>query len=93
MSTLSRTELDRSLKTGRVQPLYLLVGCEGYLRDIAARKIADATLSGTLLREFNESTFSLLTDSPMAAIAAKPVVRRIFLITVFSAHLPDNCRR
>ena len=70
MTTLSRTELDRSVKTGRLQPLYLLVGCESYLRDAAARNLTDAALSGTLLREFNESSFSLLTDSALAAIAA-----------------------
>lgn len=70
MTTLSRTEFDRSLNSGRLQPLYLLVGCEGYLRDTAARNLTDAALSGTLLREFNESSFSLLSDSAMAAIAA-----------------------
>ena len=70
MTTLSRAELDRSLKGGRLQPLYLLVGCETYLRDTAARNLTDAALSGTLLREFNESSFSLLTDPALAAIAA-----------------------
>ena len=70
MTTLSRTELDRSLKSGRLEPLYLLVGCEGYLREAAARSITDAALNGTLLREFNESSFSLLTDVAMSAIAA-----------------------
>jgi DNA polymerase-3 subunit delta len=70
MTALSRVELDRSLKTGRLQPLYLLVGCESYLRDAAARNLTDAALSGTLLREFNESSFSLLTDPALAAIAA-----------------------
>jgi DNA polymerase-3 subunit delta len=70
MTTLSRAEFDRSLKAGRLQPLYLLVGCESYLRDTAARNLTDAALSGTLLREFNESSFSLLTDSALAAIAA-----------------------
>ena len=70
MTTLSRLELDRSLKSGRLEPLYLLVGCEGYLRDAAARSITDAALRGTLLREFNESSFSLLTDAAMSAIAA-----------------------
>ena len=70
MTALSRTELDRSLAAGRVQPLYLLLGTETYLRDAAARDLSDAALSGTLLREFNESSFSLLTDSAMAAIAA-----------------------
>jgi len=70
MSSITRTELDRSLTAGRIQPLYLLVGCEGYLRDVAAQRITDATLAGTLLREFNESTFSLSTDHPVSAVAA-----------------------
>jgi DNA polymerase-3 subunit delta len=70
MSTFSRVELDRSLKAGRLEPLYLLVGCEGYLREAAVRSISEAALSGTLLREFNDSPFSLLTDAAMSAIAA-----------------------
>jgi DNA polymerase-3 subunit delta len=70
MTTLTRSEFDRSLAAGRLQPLYLLVGCETYLRDAAAVNITAAALSGTLLREFNEASFSMLSDSPMAAIAA-----------------------
>ncbi len=70
MTTLARAEFERSLKGGQVQPLYLLVGCETYLRDEAARELADAALAGTLLREFNESSFSLLSDSAMSAVAA-----------------------
>jgi DNA polymerase-3 subunit delta len=70
MTTLARAEFERSLKAGLVQPLYLLVGCETYLRDEAARDLADAALAGTLLREFNESGFSLVSDSAMSAIAA-----------------------
>jgi DNA polymerase-3 subunit delta len=70
MTTLARADLDRAIASGRVQPLYLLVGCETYLRDVAARTISDAALSSTLLRDFNESSFSLLTDSAMAAVAA-----------------------
>jgi DNA polymerase-3 subunit delta len=70
MTTLTRAELDRSLASGQVAPLYLLTGYESYLRDSAARRITDVALAGTLLREFNESTFSLLSDSAMAAVAA-----------------------
>jgi DNA polymerase-3 subunit delta len=70
MNTLSRVELDRSLAAGRIQPLYLLIGCEGFLRDVAARAVTDAALSGSLLREFNESSFSLFTDAAMSAVAA-----------------------
>ena len=69
MKALSRTEIDRSLREG-LRPLYLLIGTEVYLRRVAAQTITDAALSGKLLREFNESAFSLLTDSVQSAIAA-----------------------
>lgn len=69
MKTLSRTELERSLRQG-LEPLYLLVGPERYLRRAAAQSITEAALSATLIREFNEASFSLLTDSVRSAIAA-----------------------
>lgn len=69
MKTLTRTELERSLREPP-QPLYLLVGPERYLRDAAARSLTEAALSGTLLREFNESSFNLVRDSVQAALAA-----------------------
>jgi DNA polymerase-3 subunit delta len=69
MKTLTRVELERSLREG-IKPLYLLVGPESYLRGAAADLIADTALSSSLLREFNESSFRLLTDEARAAIAA-----------------------
>ena len=69
MKTLSRTELESSLRQG-LEPLYLLVGPERFLRRAAAREIAEAALHATLIREFNEASFSLLTDSVRSAIAA-----------------------
>ena len=69
MKALSRTELERSLREG-VRPLYLLLGTETFLRRVAAQEITEAALSRTLLREFNESAFSLLTDAVQSAIAA-----------------------
>jgi DNA polymerase III subunit delta len=88
MSTFSRVELERSLKEGRLAPVYLLVGCEGYLRDNGARAIADRALSDTLLREFNESSFSLISGGAQEAIAAAnqlPMMstRRVVKITDF----------
>jgi len=88
MSALSRTELERSLKEGRLAPVYLLAGCEGYLRDSGARAITEAALSGTLLREFNESSFSLASGGAQEAIAAAnqlPMMstRRVVKITDF----------
>ena len=69
MKALSRIELERSLREG-VRPLYLLLGSEIFLRRVAAQTITEAALSRTLLREFNESAFSLLTDPVQSAIAA-----------------------
>lgn len=69
MKTLTRTDLERSLREG-VRPLYLLLGSEIYLRRVAAQSITEAALSRTLLREFNEASFSLLSDSVQSAIAA-----------------------
>jgi DNA polymerase III subunit delta len=69
MKALTRMDLERSLRED-IRPLYLLLGIESYLRGAAAQTIADTALSGTLLREFNESSFSLLGDPVQAAVAA-----------------------
>jgi len=89
MKALSRAELERSLNEGKIQPLYLLSGPERYLRDAAARAITNAALANTLLREFNEVSFSLLSDDVRAAIAAAeqlPMMsdRRVVRIRDFS---------
>ncbi len=70
MTTLTREELWRALKKDAPEPLYLLYGAEDYLRDRAARHIADAALSDSSLREFNDSTFSLVSADVQHAIAA-----------------------
>jgi DNA polymerase-3 subunit delta len=70
MATLTREELWRRLKGGKVEPLYLLFGPEGYLRDAAARAVADAALKDAPLREFNESSYSLASTDVQQAIAA-----------------------
>lgn len=89
MKALSRAELERSLNEGKIQPLYLLSGPERYLRDAAARAITNAALVNTLLREFNDVSFSLLSDDVQAAIAAAeqlPMMsdRRVVRIRDFS---------
>jgi DNA polymerase-3 subunit delta len=93
MKSLTRTELERSLRESP-QPLYLLVGAERYLRDTAARSLTEAALSGTLLREFNDSSFNLVRDSVQAALAAAeqlPMMsdRRVVRIRDF-ARLREN---
>ena len=89
MPVRSRQELLQSLKQGKIEPVYFLLGPESYLRDQAARAIADEALRETLLREFNDSTFSLRTGDARSAIAAAeqlPMMspRRVVLIRDFS---------
>ncbi len=88
MGTITREELWRELKAGKVGPLYLLFGPEDYLRDAAARAVADAALKGAPLREFNESSFSLASADVQHAVAAAeqmPMMggRRVVKVTDF----------
>lgn len=89
MPVRSRKELLQSLKQGKIEPVYFLLGPESYLRDQAARAIADEALRETLLREFNDSTFSLRTGDARGAVAAAeqlPMMspRRVVQIRDFS---------
>ncbi|HYE64851.1 MAG TPA: DNA polymerase III subunit delta [Pyrinomonadaceae bacterium] len=70
MSTLTREELRRALKQGRIETLYLLFGAEDYLRDRAAQAIADLALRDAPLREFNESSYSLASVDVQQALAS-----------------------
>ena len=69
MPVKSPKDLTQSLKKGTIGCVYFLFGPEAYLRDEAARAIADEALRGTLLREFNESSFNLLSDDVRSAVA------------------------
>jgi DNA polymerase-3 subunit delta len=70
MPARTRKDLEQSLKKGQIEPVYFLYGEETYLRDGAARQIAEVALTGNLLREFNDSSFDLSTDDIRDAIAA-----------------------
>ncbi len=70
MPVRTSKDLTQALKKGQIEPIYFLFGPETYLRDEAARSIADQAMSGTLLHEFNDSTFNLTSDDARDAIAA-----------------------
>jgi len=70
MPSRTRKELEQSLKKGEIEPVYFLYGAEAHLRDRALREITEAALRGTLLREFNDSSFNLSSDDVRDAIAA-----------------------
>jgi DNA polymerase-3 subunit delta len=84
---LSREQLRNQLKKREIAPVYVLYGAETYLRDIAARTIADLSFSEGEFRDFNDAEFSLNTpDNIKSALAAAdqlPMMasRRIVKIT------------
>jgi len=91
----TRKDLEQSLKKGQVEPFYFLYGAEAYLRDQAVRAITEVALQGTLLREFNDSSFNLLSDDVRDAIAAAeqlPMMsaRRVVRLRNFSRLREDD---
>lgn len=86
MAILSREDLRNQLKRSEIAAVYLLFGAEKYLRDLAAKTIADKVLTDAPLREFNETICSLADTDFQHAIAAAeqlPMIsaRRIVRIT------------
>lgn len=69
MPVRTRKDLQQSLKQGKIEPVYFLFGPEAYLSERAAEAIADEALCDTLVREFNDSSFSLIRDGAQAALA------------------------
>src|SRR5260221_1285428 len=88
-------DLTQALKQGTIEPVYFLFGPETYLRDQAARAIADAAMRGTLLREFNDISISLAAGDAHAAVAEAeqlPMMssRRVIRVTDFAKLDQDN---
>ncbi len=100
MNILSREDLRAQLKRREIAPVYLLFGAETYLRDLAAKTIADLVLADSSLREFNETEFSLGNSPVQHALASAeqmPMVasRRIIKITdvvVSASGTKDNLK-
>lgn len=66
MAVLSREDLRNKLKKREIAPVYLLFGAETYLRDLAAKTIADFVFGESDLRDFNETEFSLNTPENLS---------------------------
>lgn len=100
MNVLSRDDLRNQLKRHEFAPVYLLFGAETYLRDLAAKTIADMVLADSSLREFNEAEYSL-KDAPvehalaaaeqMPMVAARRVVRVVDVVVSANAN-KDNLK-
>jgi DNA polymerase-3 subunit delta len=69
MPTRTRDALRLALREGRLENVYLLYGPEAYLREAATRAIANLALADTPLKEFNETSYSLLQNDVPKALA------------------------
>lgn len=68
---ITREQLRTQLKNRELHPIYVLYGAEGYLRDLAARTIADLAFGEGDFRDFNDDEFSLnVPDNVRSALAA-----------------------
>ncbi len=101
MSILSIENLRAQLKKREIAPVYVLFGAETYLRDLAARTIADFVFGDASLRDFNETEFSLnqadnlsyalSAAEQMPMIASRRVVR-IADVRVSATGTKDNLK-
>jgi len=86
MKVLSRQDLRNQLKDGQIAPVYVLFGAETYLRNLAAKTIAEFALKDSQLRDFNEIEISLNENELKSAIASAeqlPMMdsRRVVLVS------------
>lgn len=71
MPVLTRDNLREKLRNREVAPVYVLFGAETYLRDKAAKYIADLSFTEGEMRDFNETEFSLdVSDNIKSALSA-----------------------
>ena len=71
MPVLTRDNLREKLRNREVAPVYVLFGAETYLRDKAAKYIADLSFAEGEMRDFNETEFSLdVSDKIKSALSA-----------------------
>lgn len=87
MPSISKDALKQQLRKREIAPVYLLYGEETYLRDLAAKTIANLAFAEGDYRDFNEDEFSLnAPDNLRTALAAAnqlPMMatRRVIRIT------------
>ncbi len=71
MPIVTKENLREQLRRREIAPVYVLFGAETYLRDIAAKTIANLSFNEGDFRDFNETEFSLaVSDNLQPAIAA-----------------------
>ncbi len=71
MPKLSKEKLREHVRERKLAPVYVLYGAEAYLRESAAKSLANTAFGENDLRDFNETSFSLNEPSSIRdALAA-----------------------
>lgn len=71
MAVIKRDDLRNKLKKREIAPVYVLFGPETYLRDLAAKTIANLVFDDGSMRDFNENEYSLTQSENLGhALAA-----------------------
>src|SRR4051812_31105532 len=101
MKPITRNDLRNQLKRREIALVYVLFGAETYLRDLAAKTIAELVFGKDGFRDFNESEFSLTVEGglQMALAAAEQLpmmaerrVVRIVDVRVSAAAAKDTLK-
>jgi DNA polymerase III subunit delta len=95
---LKREDLRQRLIKNDIAPVYTLFGAETYLRELAAKTIANKALSDCQIREFNEDIISLSspnTDLQTAISAAEqlPMMSSRRVITITEANVSASGKK
>jgi len=97
MAVVEREDLKNQLRLREFAPVYVLFGAETYLRDIAARTIADFAFEAGEMRDFNETEFSLNSEGSLQrAIAAAnqlPMMARRRVVRVSDVRITATGQR
>lgn len=94
---LTREQLWAQIKQARIAPVYTLYGAETFLRDRAAKAIADFTFQKGDLRDFNETEFSLNVEgnlrSALAAAEQLPMMAQRRVIKIADVRVGASANR
>jgi DNA polymerase III subunit delta len=93
---LKREDLRQSLTNNVISPVYTLFGPEVYLREIAAKTIANRALADSQIREFNENIFSLNDSDIETALAAAdqlPMMSSKRVITITEVNVSATIKK
>lgn len=97
MKILSREELRNRLKRREISPVYLLFGAETYLRDLAAKTIADFVFGNDSVRQFNEDEFSLNQSEnltyALASAEQLPMIASRRVVRIVDVRISATCTK